>query len=202
MSPFFAEKIIKLTTSLFEQHMVVLLCDKIDKKVGQFDLDLLLMQSEYPSLFVLMGDDKSVTHVVSTLGPWLFDSNLPNAQKINWEVLDWCVSSPEINQKCVDIYWGIRLIPKPPKSSTFKQGENKYCAHESLAIILDLLGEHLAASEMVTLSPKHLYNKDWFLGMFDFFQKKRFYQIYLFEKEIDCTTLLFRSNWWHYCYVY
>ena len=179
--------------------MVVLICDKINEKNGQFgqfdsDLNLLLMQSDYPSLFVLMGDDQSVTHAVSTIGPWLFDSNLPNAQKINQEILDWCVSSPEVKQKCVDVYWGIRLIPKPTIVSTFKQGKNKYCAHESLAIIFDLLGEQLAAAEIVMMAPTHLDNKDWFLGMVDFFQKNDFIKYTYLKRKLNAQNYCFKAT--------
>jgi hypothetical protein len=46
-----------------------------------------------PTLVRLEGHDGSTSHAVATAGKWLFDANLPNAEKISLPFLDWCCST-------------------------------------------------------------------------------------------------------------
>ena len=70
-------------------------------------------KSNYPTLLILIGEDGSTGHAVSTCGDWVFDSNLKKAQPISKDIFDWAVSTPEIACKCTGCNFALRLIPRP-----------------------------------------------------------------------------------------
>ena len=55
---------------------------------------------------VLAAEDGSVAHAVTTVGGWLFDSNLDVAQKTTEPILDWCC-----NGKFSHVHCAARLVP-------------------------------------------------------------------------------------------
>ena len=90
------------------------------KVYKRHQLDLLKDISPYPTIAILEGDDGSVSHAVSTIGIYLFDSNLNHAPYISQEVLDWCVSSPDENCEYVGIAYAVRFsMPANQKKRTW-----------------------------------------------------------------------------------
>ena len=67
-----------------------------------------------------MGKDSGTGHAVSTCDYWLFDSNLPNAQIINNEILNWCCSTDEEKVNFKKVFWCMRLFPQPEFSKKWK----------------------------------------------------------------------------------
>jgi len=47
----------------------------------------------YPTIIGLRGKDGSSNHAVTVVGVFVFDSNVPYAQKLSLNFLDWCCSS-------------------------------------------------------------------------------------------------------------
>jgi len=88
------------------------------------ELNPLENRSKYPTLMILMGDDGSVHHGVTTVGDWLFDSNRDFAEKISTEMLDWCVSNDEEKQKCIGVFVAYRFIER--KTDSAKKKRNRY----------------------------------------------------------------------------
>ena len=46
--------------------------------------------SDFPTSIVLCGKDGRIEHAITTVGSWVFDSNLPQAQPLTSSTLDWC----------------------------------------------------------------------------------------------------------------
>jgi hypothetical protein len=61
----------------------------VTKKFKERQLNIVEDLSCFPTLVRLEGHDGSTSHAVATAGKWLFDANLPNAEKISLPLLDW-----------------------------------------------------------------------------------------------------------------
>ena len=90
------------------------------KAYKRHQLDLVNDLSAYPTIAILEGSDGSVSHAVSTIGKYLFDSNLNHAPYISQEALDWCVSTPDEKCKYVGIAYAVRFsMPANQKKRTW-----------------------------------------------------------------------------------
>ena len=89
------------------------------QKFGRGELDPLNDMLEYPTLLVLEGDDGSTTHAVATACNLLFDSNLPNAQKITREWLDWCCSTDATRQEFACVFLAYRFVKDPSSKEEY-----------------------------------------------------------------------------------
>ena len=103
-------------------------------------------ESIYPTLLILVGDDGSTGHAVSTCGEWVFDSNLNKAQPISKIIFDWAVSTPDIACKCTGINFALRLITTP--TLIFYGPRSKNDTLFPLIAFLNYFGDCETASEI------------------------------------------------------
>ena len=77
----------------------------------------IMVYSDFPTIAILEGNDGSCSHSITTIGKWIFDSNLEQAMELNQDNLDWCVSSKLERGKFVGIIDAVcfKINPKQKK---------------------------------------------------------------------------------------
>ena len=125
------DKLEKIISDLITDHFIIHLCSPGDMEQNKFDP--LIDQSQYPTLFVPVGEDGSCSHAVSMINNWVFESNSIHPITISNKFLDWCVRTDEEENKYVGVNYAIRLVPKPPMINNKFSSDKRCVAHKALA---------------------------------------------------------------------
>ena len=86
--------------------------------------DCLEPRSPYPTCILIHGSDGSTDHCITTLGDWIFDSNMPHALPLCQASLDQCVDldgEGATFKRCVKV---LRMVPGK-KLMKILQGQRK-----------------------------------------------------------------------------
>ena len=71
-------------------------------------LEILNDRSHSPTAVIICGNDGGIEHAISTVGTWIFDSNLKMALPLTKSSLNWCAGKSGFN----GVHIALRLYSK------------------------------------------------------------------------------------------